>query len=255
MPRVRLSGEGRGVVEDRKAVLQQVQRYLEDLILFEGESFLIPHELQATVAEAGAAEAAGAAFADAVVSAARELEGFERQICACTNCALGHSRRRFVFGSGSPNAGIMFIGEAPGAEEDRQGQPFVGAAGQLLTKIIQAIGLSREEVYICNMLKCRPPSNRDPLPEEVAECEPYLKRQIEIVRPKVICTLGRVASQAILRSASSMRQLRGTLHQYEGIPVIVTYHPAALLRNATLKKDTWEDVKWLRREYDGTEVS
>ena len=252
-------------------VLQQAQRYLEDLVLFEGDCFLIPYELEAARAAraepTGVAEPAGAADsprvatasesveADAAISAARNLEEFERQICGCTNCALGHSRRKFVFGSGSPNAGIMFIGEAPGAEEDRQGKPFVGAAGQLLTKIIQAIGLSREEVYICNMLKCRPPNNRDPLPEEKAECEPYLKRQIEIIRPKVICTLGRVASQAILGSTSSMRQLRGTLHQYEGIPVIVTYHPAALLRNATLKKDTWEDVKWLRREYDGTEVA
>jgi DNA polymerase len=185
---------------------------------------------------------------------ATELESFRDQICTCMNCSLGQTRHSFVFGTGNPQAGIMFIGEAPGADEDRQGVPFVGKAGQLLTKIIEAIHLKRDDVYICNMLKCRPPNNRDPLPEEVAECEPYLKRQIEIVKPKIICTLGRIATQAILRTTGPMRALRGKLHQYEGIPVIVTYHPAALLRNPSLKRDAWEDVKWLRREYDGTEI-
>ena len=148
----------------------------------------------------------------------------------------------------------MFIGEAPGADEDRQGEPFVGKAGQLLTKIIEAIHLRREDVYICNMLKCRPPNNRDPLPEEIAECEPYLKRQIDIIQPKIICTLGRVATQAVLHTTAPMRAMRGKLHEYAGIPVIATYHPAALLRNPAFKRDTWEDVKWLRREYDGVEI-
>ena len=183
------------------------------------------------------------------------LEQFHRQICECQACPLGKTRQCFVFGSGAADAGIMFVGEAPGADEDREGLPFVGKAGQLLTKIIEAMQLRRDDVYICNVLKCRPPNNRDPLPEEIASCEPYLKKQIEIVQPAIICTLGRIATQALLKTTQSMGRLRGSLHEYEGIPVIVTYHPAALLRNARWKRDTWEDVKWLRREFDGTELS
>ena len=144
----------------------------------------------------------------------------------------------------------MFVGEAPGAEEDRRGEPFVGAAGQLLTKIIAAMGLGRADVYICNILKCRPPNNRDPQPNEIAECEPYLKRQIAIIQPKVICTLGRFAAQTLLRSSESMGRLRGQAHQYEGIPLVATYHPAALLRNPQWKRPTWEDVKKVRALYD-----
>jgi len=159
-----------------------------------------------------------------------------------------------VFGSGDPKADILFVGEAPGADEDRAGEPFVGAAGQLLTKIIEAMGMKREDVFICNVLKCRPPNNRDPLPEEVASCEPYLKEQIRMVAPKVICCLGKFASQALLRSQSSLSRMRGQQHEYEGIPLVVTYHPAALLRNAAYKRDTWEDVKWVRRIYDGVEL-
>lgn len=187
-------------------------------------------------------------------AAAVDLEEYRRQICDCTQCELGHTRTNFVFGVGNPRADILFVGEAPGADEDRLGEPFVGAAGQLLTKIIQAMGLAREDVFICNVLKCRPPNNRDPLPEEVASCEPYLKEQIRMVAPKVICCLGKFASQALLRSQSSLGRLRGQQHEYEGIPLIVTYHPAALLRNAAYKKDTWEDVKWVRRLFDGTEL-
>jgi len=159
-----------------------------------------------------------------------------------------------VFGSGDPAAGIMFIGEAPGAEEDRAGQPFVGKAGQLLTKIIEAMGLSRDEVYICNILKCRPPNNRDPLPAEIEQCEPYLKRQIEIVQPRVICTLGRFAAQTLLGSREPMGRLRDQAHHYEGIPLVATYHPAALLRNPQWKRPTWEDVKRVRKLYDGVEL-
>ena len=148
----------------------------------------------------------------------------------------------------------MFVGEAPGAEEDRQGEPFVGAAGQLLTKIIEAMDLSREEVYICNILKCRPPNNRDPQPDEIEHCEPYLKRQIEIIQPQVICTLGRCAAQTLLRSTESMGRLRKQLHHYEGIPLVATYHPAALLRNPQWKRLTWEDIKRVRQVYDGVEL-
>lgn len=148
----------------------------------------------------------------------------------------------------------MFVGEAPGAEEDRQGLPFVGEAGRLLTRIIEAIEMQREEVYICNVLKCRPPNNRDPRPEEVQTCEPYLKRQIEIIQPKVICSLGRFATQTLLRTTESMGRLRGRTHEYEGIPVIPTYHPAALLRNPQWKRPTWEDMKRVRQTYDGVEL-
>jgi uracil-DNA glycosylase family 4 len=239
--------------DEREATLRQAHRYLEDLLLFEGERFIAPPGVPKPVVTHPAeiqVEAGDGPTSDP----AAELEGFRDQICTCMNCSLGQTRHSFVFGTGNPQAGIMFIGEAPGADEDRQGVPFVGKAGQLLTKIIEAIHLKRDDVYICNMLKCRPPNNRDPLPEEIAECEPYLKRQIEIVKPKIICTLGRIATQAILRTTGPMRALRGKLHQYEGIPVIVTYHPAALLRNPSLKRDAWEDVKWLRREYDGTEI-
>ena len=221
-------------------IVAELRRYLEDLVAFEGGRFLVPEEAEEV--------------AEVLVSAAEELEAFRLQICDCTRCSLGNTRQNFVFGSGDPEAGIMFIGEAPGADEDRQGQPFVGASGQLLTKIIEAMGMSREQVFICNVLKCRPPNNRDPQEEEIALCEPYLKRQIEIVRPKVICSLGRVATQALLKSSESMGRLRGRLHHYEGIPVIATYHPAALLRNSQWKRPTWEDMKWLRREFDGVEL-
>ena len=225
-------------------------RFLDDLVAFEGSDFVLPAGLAAGEPPLPEAAAAAAGQADA----SGELEGFRAEICNCTACPLGHSRQNFVFGSGNPQAGIMFVGEAPGAEEDRQGLPFVGEAGRLLTRIIEAMRLRREDVYICNVLKCRPPNNRDPLPGEVDQCEPYLKRQIEIVQPRIICALGRVASQALLRTQAPLGSLRRTLHQYEGIPVIVTYHPAALLRNAGFKRQTWEDVKWLRRQYDGVEL-
>ena len=224
-------------------------RFLDDLVAFEGPDFVLPAGLGDAEPLPGATGGeAGQAGASAV------LDAFHSEICNCTACPLGHSRQNFVFGSGNPEAGIMFVGEAPGAEEDRQGLPFVGEAGGLLTRIIEAMRMRREDVYICNVLKCRPPNNRDPLPEEVDQCEPYFKRQIEIVQPRIICALGRVASQALLRTTSPLGALRRTLHQHEGIPVIVTYHPAALLRNAGFKRQTWEDIKWLRRQYDGVEL-
>ena len=229
-------------------------RFLDDLVIFEGSEFIATRELDLSDAPAWSAATAAANAAAASAPSAATLDQFRQQICTCTRCPLGQTRQNFVFGSGNPDAGIMFIGEAPGAEEDRRGEPFVGAAGQLLSKIIAAMKMRREDVFICNVLKCRPPGNRDPLPEEVGECEPYLKKQIEIIGPKIICTLGRVASHAVLKTTASMRSLRGVLHEYEGIPVIVSYHPAALLRNAGLKRDTWDDMRWLRRQYDGVEL-
>lgn len=177
---------------------------------------------------------------------ATTIEDLNSQICNCMECPLGSTRTQFVFGSGNPNADVMVIGEAPGADEDAQGLPFVGRAGKLLTKILEAIDLPRDEVFICNILKCRPPNNRKPSAAETDTCEPYLWKQIELVKPKYILALGLTAANTLLRTKSSMKDLRGDMHDYQGIPTIVTYHPAALLRNPNWKKDTWEDIQKLQ---------
>jgi uracil-DNA glycosylase family 4 len=174
------------------------------------------------------------------------LADFYKEIHTCTKCALGHSRTKFVFGSGSPDADLMFVGEAPGRDEDLQGKPFVGRAGQLLTLMLQAIDLRREDVFIANVLKCRPPNNRDPLPEEIEQCEPYLLRQIALIKPKLIVALGRFASASLLRTKVALATLRESVHDYNGVPLIVTYHPAALLRNPQMKAGAWEDLKKIR---------
>lgn len=168
----------------------------------------------------------------------------------CTACALGHRRKHFVFGAGNENADVMFVGEAPGAHEDEQGQPFVGAAGKLLTRILHAIDFTRDEVYITNILKCRPPNNRDPQPDEIDACDAILKEQIRLVRPRLICALGRVAAQALLKKNGSIRTLRGRFHDYHGVKLLVTYHPSGLLHNPAYKRPAWEDVQMLRKEYD-----
>ena len=175
-----------------------------------------------------------------------QLAALAATAAGCTKCRLAEGRSRVVFGSGHPNAGLMLVGEAPGAEEDRQGLPFVGAAGELLTKILQAIDLRREEVYIANVVKCRPPGNRDPQPDEVAACRGYLEKQIALVQPKVLVALGRVAAQTLLGNESPIGQMRGRWYQVRGVPAMVTYHPAALLRNPALKRPTWEDMQQVR---------
>lgn len=171
-------------------------------------------------------------------------------ICECQLCSLGATRNKFVYGVGNPNADLLFIGEAPGADEDRLGEPFVGRAGQLLDRILAAMQLSRQEVYIANILKCRPPNNRDPLPEEMEKCFPYLDEQIKLIRPKVICALGRIAAQGLLRTSTPLGKLRRQWHEYRGIPMLITYHPAALLRFPGYKKDTWEDMQMLKARLD-----
>lgn len=173
------------------------------------------------------------------------LDDLHAKICSCMDCPLGATRTNFVFGSGNPNANLMIVGEAPGADEDEQGLPFVGRAGQLLTKILEAIEIQRSDVYICNILKCRPPNNRKPLASETDACEPYLWKQIELVKPRYILALGLTAANTLLKNKESMASLRGKTHDYHGIPMIVTYHPAALLRNPEWKKATWEDVQQL----------
>ncbi len=197
-----------------------------------------------------AAPAPAAAPAESVTDKAAALAALAAEVAPCVKCALHGGRTQTVFGSGNANADLVLIGEAPGRDEDLQGQPFVGASGQLLTKILGAVELSRDEVYICNILKCRPPDNRDPLPDEVVQCEPYLKRQLAILAPRLILCLGRIAAQTLLGTRASLGNLRRTVHFYQGIPVMATYHPAALLRDAKYKRDTWDDVRKARALLD-----
>ncbi|MFP4459908.1 MAG: uracil-DNA glycosylase [Candidatus Zixiibacteriota bacterium] len=171
------------------------------------------------------------------------LEEYEAKIKDCMNCRLGKSRTNFVFGEGNPDADVMFIGEAPGKNEDETGKPFVGRGGQLLTKIIEAMEMKREEVFIGNIIKCRPPNNRDPKNDEAAECIDYLLYQIAVIQPKILIFLGRIAAHTLLNTKKPMRELRKTMHKFAGIPAVVTYHPAALLRNQAYKRPAWEDMK------------
>ena len=174
------------------------------------------------------------------------LQQLEQTLQHCQRCKLHHGRTHVVFGTGNAQAILMFIGEGPGYHEDQQGMPFVGEAGELLTKIIHAINLTREEVYIANIVKCRPPSNRDPEPDEIATCFPFLQQQIKMIHPKIICTLGKVASQTLLRTETSISRLRGRFYDYQGIQVMPTFHPAYLLRNPEDKRLTWEDMKLVK---------
>jgi len=185
----------------------------------------------------------------------RSLEELFAAIGDCRRCKLCSGRTNVVFGVGSPRARLMFVGEGPGRDEDLQGEPFVGRAGQLLTDIItKGMGLKREDVYIANVVKCRPPENRNPEPDEVAACEPFLKKQIELVRPEVIVALGKFAVQTLLRSKVPISRLRGNWHSYHGIPLMPTFHPAYLLRNPGDKKLVWEDIKKVINEMHGSNV-
>jgi DNA polymerase len=222
--------------------------------------------VQAAGAEAAAVEAAAqpAAPPAARAAAARAAEpvsqpdvsredGFDwdalrARVAACTLCSLCATRTQTVFGVGNPNADWLIVGEAPGAEEDRRGEPFVGRAGQLLNSMLRAIGLAREEVYIANVLKCRPPGNRDPAPSESAQCLPYLERQIGLLRPKIMLAVGRISAQNLLKTAAPLARLRQQVHRFgvAQVPLVVTYHPAYLLRTPTDKRKAWEDLKFAR---------
>ena len=180
----------------------------------------------------------------------KQLADLKREAEACTRCPLHETRTNVVFNSGSGKVPLVFISEAPGANEDAQAEAFVGRAGQLLTKIIAAIGIDRQDVYICNVLKCRPPANRNPLPVEIETCSPYLFKQLEILKPRVICTLGLFATQLLLESKAPIGKLRGRVFRYHDTPLLPTYHPAALLRNPGLKRTVWEDVQLLRKLLD-----
>jgi len=198
-----------------------------------------------TRAEAPPAAAGDATPSDAAGRTAR-LRELGSEVASCERCRLWRDRKSVVFGSGDSDADLMFVGEGPGAEEDRQGLPFVGPAGALLTKMIEAIDLSRDAVYITNVVKCRPPGNRDPLPDEAGACRGYLERQIELIRPRVIVALGRVAAQALLGNDLPLGRMRGRWATVLGVPTMVTYHPAALLRNRAWKRPTWEDLQAVR---------
>jgi uracil-DNA glycosylase len=183
------------------------------------------------------------------VTSAQTLAVLEQEVASCTRCnELASTRTQTVFGVGDPKSRLCFLGEAPGADEDRIGIPFVGRGGQLLTKIIEACRLKREDVYILNMLKCRPPGNRNPLPHELGNCRGFLERQLDLIRPEFICCLGAVASQNLLGTTVAIGKLRGKVHSFRGAKVVCTYHPAFLLRSPSFKKETWEDMKLLMRE-------
>lgn len=189
------------------------------------------------------------------IAALPTLDAIAEVVRACTRCDLYRTAINPVPGEGDPNADFVCVGEAPGQNEDEQGRPFVGAAGALLNKILGAIQLQRSEVFVCNVLKHRPPGNRDPLPEEVRACEPYLRRQLELVQPRVILALGRFAAQSLLGTTTPIGKLRGQIHRYHGVPLIVTYHPAALLRNEAWKRPAWDDVRLARRVLDASRAA
>jgi DNA polymerase len=178
------------------------------------------------------------------------LEAIRSEMGECTRCRLHEERQSVVFGEGNPQARLVFVGEAPGREEDLQGRPFVGRAGELLTRIIEAIDLTREEVYIANIVKCRPPGNRNPQPDEIRTCLPFLRRQLETIRPRIICALGTFAAQTLLETEERISILRGRFYAYQGARLMPTYHPAFLLRNPQFKRDVWEDMKAIREEYN-----
>ncbi len=177
------------------------------------------------------------------------LKQVRKNLGECTRCKLHPHRKNIVFGTGNPEAKLVFVGEGPGGDEDLQGKPFVGRAGQLLTKIINSINLTREEVYIANIIKCRPPQNRNPEPDEIKACEPFLIQQLDVIQPKIICALGTFAAQTLLETDERISRLRGRFISYRGSKLIATFHPAYLLRNPNKKRDVWEDMKMIRKEY------
>lgn len=236
----------------RRALGAQIEMGIDDMIL--DPEVALPGEGSEHVISVADAISQNRLLSDhdlaTALSAAGALATHYEKICNCQSCGLGKTRTKLVYGAGNPDADLMFVGEAPGADEDRTGVPFIGRAGQLLDKIIAAINLSRDEIYIANILKCRPPGNRDPQADEMAMCMPYLREQIRMIRPKLMCALGRVAAQALLGVTTPLGKLRGTFHDFEGVPMLVTYHPAALLRFQAYKKDTWADMQFLKSRYD-----
>ena len=182
-------------------------------------------------------------------NSSNSLQDYYHEIKNCVKCQLSKNRKNFVFGVGNPNSDIVFVGEAPGKNEDLIGEPFVGRSGKLLDKILGAVNLSRDKVFILNVVKCRPPENRAPNSSEIDKCEPYLKKQLKIIKPKLIVALGRVSAMTLLKTKESLGDMRNKIHKYENVDLLVTYHPAALLRNPNLKGAAWEDFKYIKKEY------
>ncbi|WP_428274251.1 uracil-DNA glycosylase [Candidatus Palauibacter sp.] len=209
----------------------------------------VPHAAAAPPADGDASPAAAVTRSE--IAEAPDLEALAALVASCTRCTLHESRKNPVFGEGAANARVVCVGEAPGKHEDETGRPFVGRAGGLLDRLLMSIGLPRTSVYICNVLKSRPPRNRDPLPDEVAACAPYLLRQLALIEPEVIIAFGAFAARTLLETKSALGRLRGTVHRYSGYPVVATYHPAALLRNPGWIRPTWEDLQIVRRMLDG----
>ena len=215
--------------EELKSIVNQIQGHLE-LQHQVGRNSILPVEgLQAQMNS-------------------RALAQLRSEMGDCKRCKLHPHRTHLVFGSGNPDARLMLVGEAPGEEEDLQGQPFVGKAGQLLTRILKAMGLERNDVYIANILKCRPPQNRNPQPDEIETCQPFLRKQVEIIHPKVVCALGTFAAQTLLQTDEKISRLRGRFHDYYGVKLMPTYHPAYLLRNPQDKRLVWEDMRLIMKE-------
>lgn len=233
--------------------MNEVQRRTYYLNALGIQMWTARHTPEAAAAESAAAVPLPAASMPVIAGPAKQQEialldwtALQHRVAQCTACGLHGTRTQTVFGVGNINAQWMVIGEAPGADEDRQGEPFVGRAGKLLNEMLRAIGLQREEVYIANVLKCRPPNNRDPQPGEVEQCESYLRRQVELVQPKLILAVGRIAAQNLLRTDITIGKLRGRQFSYGGIPLVVTYHPAYLLRSPAEKRKAWDDLRFAR---------
>ena len=232
---------GSGVKQEIKETLSQAKSLLEDLAragINEIPFGVLPEDLPVCTLESG--EKKGGAVP---VCRRETLDEVQADLEDCRRCTLCRGRKNIVFGVGNPHARLVFVGEAPGREEDEKGEPFVGEAGRLLDKILHAMGMTREQVYICNVEKCRPPANRDPLPEEIEACEPFLIRQLAAIRPQVIVALGKFAAQTLLRDQTPISRLRGVWRNYQGIALMPTYHPAFLLRNPGSKREVWEDMK------------
>ena len=226
--------------EDLAEIVGLTRKYLEEQLERGTETVPVDPEIGAKL---------GRVVRPAAGGEPQPLGVVEQEALKCVKCQLHETRTNVVFGEGDPEARLLFVGEAPGRDEDLQGRPFVGRAGQLLTRIIESIDLTREKVYIANVLKCRPPKNRNPLPDEISCCLPYLTRQIEIIQPRIICALGAFAAQTLVGSSEGIGKLRGKFYDYQGAKLMPTYHPAACLRNPSNKKYVWQDMKQIREEY------
>lgn len=226
-----------------KKIIDDTKRYLIQQESLFGDEIILPREEKKDIKSEAQQVKQEQFGVDPTWINSKTLDELESKIKNCVKCPLGQTRTNFVFGVGNPKSEIVFIGEAPGAEEDLQGEPFVGRAGQLLNQLLANVGFRRDEVYICNVLKCRPPGNRDPQPSEIESCSPYLIKQLEIIKPKLIVSLGRFPIQTLLKTNASLTSLRGQIFEWHGIKMIVTYHPAAALRNQQWKRPLLEDLR------------